>query len=126
MRTSTHGLVLVLGPDPDEVSVYVQDPICYGCAHSAADAPYPGRPSGERPCGICSRTDSPIGSIGANDGTVISGPKDMYITMDRLMLEAAGHQSHSSWLYQSYARLVAPAQYRGVCLPPDEDDDPNL
>ncbi len=97
MKTNSHGRVLVLGTDPDEVSVYVQDPTCYGCAHSAVAVPFPGRPSGERPCGICSRTDSPIGSIGANDGTMILGPKDMYITLDRLMLEAAGHKSHHPW-----------------------------
>ena len=29
--------------------------ICSGCAHSAADAPFPGHPSGERPCFFCTR-----------------------------------------------------------------------
>jgi hypothetical protein len=28
---------------------------CVGCAHSAAGAPYPGHPSGERPCCSCVR-----------------------------------------------------------------------
>lgn len=28
--------------------------VCHGCAHSAG-APYPGRPSGERPCCFCIR-----------------------------------------------------------------------
>lgn len=28
---------------------------CYGCAHSAASEPPPGRPSGERPCQACVR-----------------------------------------------------------------------
>lgn len=28
---------------------------CHGCAHSAGGAPYPGRPSGERPCCFCTR-----------------------------------------------------------------------
>ena len=29
--------------------------VCFGCAHSAADVPYPGKPSGERPCHFCKR-----------------------------------------------------------------------
>ena len=28
---------------------------CYGCAHSASSEPYPGMPSGERPCCFCIR-----------------------------------------------------------------------
>jgi hypothetical protein len=28
---------------------------CTGCAHSASGLPFPGRPSGERPCGFCVR-----------------------------------------------------------------------
>jgi hypothetical protein len=29
--------------------------VCSGCAHSAGSAPWPGRPSGERPCCFCAR-----------------------------------------------------------------------
>lgn len=29
--------------------------VCYGCGHSAGGEPYPGRPSGERPCAFCTR-----------------------------------------------------------------------
>lgn len=29
--------------------------VCYGCAHSASTVPFPGRPSGERPCCFCVR-----------------------------------------------------------------------
>lgn len=29
--------------------------VCHGCAHSAGGVPYPGRPSGERPCCFCTR-----------------------------------------------------------------------
>ena len=29
--------------------------VCSGCGHSAASAPFPGRPSGERPCCFCTR-----------------------------------------------------------------------
>lgn len=41
----------VRGPGP------ATDPnlFCYGCAHSAASADFPGHPSGERPCGFCVR-----------------------------------------------------------------------
>jgi hypothetical protein len=28
---------------------------CFGCANSASSVPYPGRPSGERPCCFCKR-----------------------------------------------------------------------
>lgn len=28
---------------------------CYGCGHSMGDAPYPGKPCGERPCLFCIR-----------------------------------------------------------------------
>ena len=28
---------------------------CHGCAHSASGEPYPGIPSGERPCLFCTR-----------------------------------------------------------------------
>lgn len=28
---------------------------CHGCAHSASGAPFPGQPSGERPCHFCIR-----------------------------------------------------------------------
>lgn len=34
---------------------YEQPLVCSGCAHSAADAPFPGKPSGERPCCFCVR-----------------------------------------------------------------------
>lgn len=29
--------------------------VCWGCAHAASEAPYPGRPSGEHPCLFCIR-----------------------------------------------------------------------
>lgn len=29
--------------------------VCYGCAHSASSVPFPGKPSGERPCCFCVR-----------------------------------------------------------------------
>lgn len=30
---------------------------CYGCCHSSADDPFPGKPSGERPCCFCTRNN---------------------------------------------------------------------
>ena len=34
---------------------YGQPLVCSGCSHSAAGAPFPGMPSGERPCCFCIR-----------------------------------------------------------------------
>lgn len=47
-------------PDyPTDLSQLVQRDggplVCHGCAHSASSTPYPGRPSGERPCCFCTR-----------------------------------------------------------------------
>ena len=38
----------------------MKDPnlICYGCAHSAGQELFPGKPSGERPCCFCVRNPS--------------------------------------------------------------------
>jgi len=41
---------------PTELEKLAHGPlVCHGCAHSASGAPYPGRPSGERPCCFCIR-----------------------------------------------------------------------
>ena len=40
------------GPNKDEDG---QPLVCSGCGHSASGAPFPGRPSGERPCCFCTR-----------------------------------------------------------------------
>lgn len=34
---------------------YGQPMVCSGCSHSAAGMPFPGMPSGERPCFFCER-----------------------------------------------------------------------
>lgn len=57
--------VLVITPDDSQIKPMLDDlrkqvrnatdRACSGCAHSAASEPYPGRPSGERPCGFCVR-----------------------------------------------------------------------
>lgn len=64
---------------------------CHGCAHSAAGDPFPGRPSGERPCGFCERNPGlmyPFGERGPvwYDGETapIKTPMDCYIATDRL------------------------------------------
>lgn len=68
---------------------------CHGCAHSAASAPFPGRPSGERPCGFCVRNPE-LGESGVADWFGDRGPlwydgetppfrtpMDCYIATDR-------------------------------------------
>lgn len=46
-------------PYPTDVTQLVQKDggplVCHGCAHSAGGRPYPGFPSGERPCCFCIR-----------------------------------------------------------------------
>lgn len=73
---------------------------CYGCAHSAATAPYPGQPSGERPCAFCTRNPTQAKDLAdirsrLKPGTVYTarydnGPtreevSDQYIATDRLV-----------------------------------------
>lgn len=69
---------------------------CSGCAHSASGAPFPGHPSGERPCGFCVR--NPWKDDGGwpycvdeegrglmYDGTPVrKTPMDCYLSTDRL------------------------------------------
>lgn len=63
--------------------------VCYGCAHSAVDVPWPSAPSGERPCQFCVRNpfielaleNSP--DILWYDGSEpVKRPMDAYQTMD--------------------------------------------
>jgi len=64
---------------------------CHGCAHSAAGAPFPGFPSGERPCCFCKRhpdginVDALGGSAVWYDGETpaFKTPMDCYIATDR-------------------------------------------
>lgn len=61
---------------------------CYGCAHSAAGDPWPGRPSGERPCGFCIRNREVFAYLGDTprkwyDGSSpVSVPMDCYHSLD--------------------------------------------
>jgi len=73
--------------------------VCYGCGHGAANQPYPGRPSGERPCGICKRNPEgqQVNFIMSNNNVKIFGPKDMFIATDRLQLEIKGLYTHHPW-----------------------------
>lgn len=69
---------------------------CSGCAHSAVDAPFPGMPSGERPCGFCVRNPQLLAGgvadwFGEQGPTWYGGetppfktPMDCYIATDRL------------------------------------------
>lgn len=70
---------------------------CAGCAHSVASEPYPGMPSGERPCGFCVRNPTlPLDGVadwfGDQGPTWYGGetppfqtPMDCYIATDRLV-----------------------------------------
>lgn len=71
---------------------------CYGCAHSAADTPYPSAPSGERPCSFCVRNRVLRKERAAPPSNYVKGfvptwydgtpptklPLDAYITADRM------------------------------------------
>ncbi len=78
--------------------------VCHGCAHSHGGAiPYPGEPSGERPCLFCTRNpnqeereaDLAIVRKGLTPGVAFTArydngptrrePADQYISLDRLM-----------------------------------------
>src|SRR5436190_24286359 len=39
----------------NNIELDVNKLVCYGCAHSVAEHPYPSFPSGERPCCSCIR-----------------------------------------------------------------------
>lgn len=78
---------------------------CHGCAHSAAGDPYPGMPSGERPCGFCVRNPSlPDGGVADwfgdhgpcwYDGkTPFQTPMDCYIATDRLQQQRIFDELH--------------------------------
>jgi hypothetical protein len=79
---------------------------CYGCAHSAASEPFPGKPSGERPCCFCVRNPdrlawlqralemesmssitqlperSPFKGVWYDGSPAIHNPMDCYSTID--------------------------------------------
>ena len=76
----------IFGTDTDKL-------VCYGCAHSASGAPYPGGPSGERPCHFCLRNREPTTSAlpavwydGTPAGCLgrmgVPGKQDNYYTID--------------------------------------------
>lgn len=41
--------------------------VCYGCAHMASNAPFPGHPSGESACMTCIRNPERVGQIHPED-----------------------------------------------------------
>ena len=64
---------------------------CFGCAHSAASASYPGHPSGERPCCFCIRNPDreawqkgggPVVDKWYDGSAPFQTPMDCYQTMD--------------------------------------------
>jgi hypothetical protein len=78
----------------------IADLHCYGCAHSAAGEPYPGGPSGERPCQFCIR--NPWINLRPDDfrpewydGTApVGDPMDAYQTAEM-------RQQWSLWLHEA-------------------------
>jgi hypothetical protein len=57
---------------------------CYGCAHSAASEPFPGRPSGERPCCFCIRNPNPLLQVTTwyDGSSPVKFPMDCYHSSD--------------------------------------------
>lgn len=59
---------------------------CYGCAHSGAGDPFPGEPSGERPCHFCIRNSKlqnpPKIAHWYNLTDPVKVPMDCYHTID--------------------------------------------
>jgi len=80
--------------------------ICFGCAHAAAIAPFPGRPSGERPCHFCKRNPdwSNCRLRTWYDGSEpVSIPMDCYTSLDM-------HNQVSLW-------TEPPRKLEGVTVP---------
>jgi hypothetical protein len=76
---------------------------CYGCAHAAASFPFPGKPSGERPCCFCVRNKNlekdkenyklkvgdipdkhPFNGFWYDGSPAIHNPMDCYQTIDMM------------------------------------------
>lgn len=112
------------GPTTEYHGVTFADPEapCSGCAHSAAGAPFPGFPSGERPCGFCERNqgerflmDRPRWYDGETPPW--QTPMDCYIATDRLQqqrifnemtrLELTGKQAPPREKYPAFGDLPA-------------------
>lgn len=101
MRKSQFDFTGVVRDDQDRPLV------CSGCAHSAASAPFPGHPSGERPCCFCSRNPdreiwlekaktywekwdsdhNPFTGHWYNGSKAWKVPMDNYCSLDRLIQE---------------------------------------
>jgi len=69
-------------------SLEVKDLHCYGCAHMASSVPFPGEPSGERPCHFCIRNpatqagDQRAVEVWYDGSEPVSVPMDCYHTID--------------------------------------------
>lgn len=100
-------------PSSPDMSKVVHDDtgaplVCYGCGHSAGWEPYPSHPSGERPCGFCTRNPQQAKQLEYirsrqlpgtaftaryDNGPTRKEPADQYIATDRLLrdIEPGGH-----------------------------------
>lgn len=77
---------------------------CFGCSHSDSGTPYPGRPSGEAPCCVCKRCPNAyfgdehfVVAMAQRFGIPPGKTVDMYIALDRAIVEARGRQTHHPW-----------------------------
>lgn len=92
---------------------------CYGCAHSAAGVPWPGQPSGERPCGFCIRNplqhmeDGPFEWYDQSEP--VSVPMDCYATMDMRMQVAVWLEAAKEEDTKAFAKaLETQRKLRGI------------
>lgn len=85
---------------------------CYGCAHSNAGEPWPGQPSGERPCQFCIR--NPLQHLSDEEEHVwydgsepVSIPMDCYNTLDMRMQTQVWLQTAKSEDTEAFNRALA-------------------
>lgn len=74
----------------------VADLRCYGCAFSTAAEPWPGRPSGDRPCHFCVRNPAHVQNVG-DDHEWFDGSQPVRIPMDAYQTPDMKEQ-FSQWL----------------------------
>jgi hypothetical protein len=99
-----------MGTGPNHQGATVEsDPglVCYGCAHAASVAPFPGHPSGESACMTCIRNPERVETLEPNIPMYLMGfrgvaSKDMYTSL--YMLGAFVKENRAK---ADYARMHA-------------------
>lgn len=70
---------------------------CDGCAHSASGAPFPGHPSGERPCSFCVRNpNGPNPDILFPSGDIVDAPLEVSSYVNRVR-QYKGKRGEGIW-----------------------------